>query len=59
MELEFHAIFFKQLDFRQIEFQNRSISLNNFRNWAFDGTFWRKEYISISSNFLIIKKCIF
>ena len=31
MELEFHAGFFKKLDFLKIEFQNRSIFLNSFK----------------------------
>ena len=35
MELKFHVGFFKKLDFRQIQFQNRDISLNNFRQRAF------------------------
>ena len=35
MELEFHAGFFKKLDFRQIEFQNRGISLNSFKHGVF------------------------
>ena len=35
MELEFHAGFFKKLDFRQIESQNRGISLNSFKHEVF------------------------
>ena len=38
MELEFHAGFFKKLDFRQIEFQNRGISLNSFKHEVF---YWK------------------
>ena len=35
MELELHVGFFKKLDFCQIEFQNRGIFLNSFRQGAF------------------------
>ena len=53
MELEFHAGFFKKLDFQQIEFfietqfsknefQNMDISLNSFRHEAFSQKVWLK-----------------
>ena len=38
MKLEFHAGFFKKLDFLKIEFQNRNMSLNSFRQGAF---YWK------------------
>ena len=36
MELEFHAGFFKQLDFLKIKYQNRGIFLNSFKHRAFN-----------------------
>ena len=42
MELEFHVKFLTFLDFHQIEFQNRSILLDNFRTEAFCYIFWTK-----------------
>ena len=58
MELEFRAGFFKKLNFRQIEFslkvdflkiefQNRGIFLNSFKQGYFAGKFRRKGYFAI------------
>ena len=54
MELEFYAGFFKQLNFLKIKFQNRSISLNSFRQWAFAGKFRRNGYFAILAHVDVI-----
>ena len=50
MELEVHARFFKNLDFRQIEFQNLDISLNSLKLGAFRWKVlqkWVKPYFGL------------
>ena len=46
MELEF--------DFLKIKFQNRGISLNSFRQWAFAGKFRRNGYFAILAHVDVI-----